>query len=205
MIKVIKKNIRELNPVIYGLLAACLIMALLGRLLPHPANVSPLLAISLFMAVNLPRKIALPGIFSTLLLSDIALNLLHGYAIFGSWTFATYSALGLIMLFSAQVNLLMVIGASLFYWLWTNLFTWLFSGMYSLDVSGLVSCYTLALPFLHNSLLGDIFWSACIFTTFKMIYRKKPIGFFYSFYTRKTNQANLQFPLQDNKEQKAHV
>jgi hypothetical protein len=35
--------------------------------------------------------------------------------------------------------------------------------MYSHDTAGLVACYVAALPFLHLTVAGDLFWSAALF------------------------------------------
>src|SRR5437762_2688679 len=44
-----------------------------------------------------------------------------------------------------------------------NLAVWASSGMYAADLDGLVHCYVAALPFLRNTVLGDMFWTALLF------------------------------------------
>ena len=52
---------------------------------------------------------------------------------------------------------------SLFFFVTSNFAVWAFSGMYSLDLAGLIQSYVAALPFLDNSIAGDLFWSAVLF------------------------------------------
>jgi hypothetical protein len=37
--------------------------------------------------------------------------------------------------------------------------------MYAPDAAGLLKCYVAALPFLKNSIMGDLFWTAVLFGT----------------------------------------
>ena len=45
----------------------------------------------------------------------------------------------------------------------TNLAVWAFSGMYANDLAGLARCFVAALPFLQNSMMGDVFWATILF------------------------------------------
>ena len=52
---------------------------------------------------------------------------------------------------------------SLAFFVLSNFAVWAFSGMYSLDFAGLTQCYVAALPFLQNTVAGDLFWTAVLF------------------------------------------
>ncbi len=55
-------------------------------------------------------------------------------------------------------------GSVLFYVV-TNFAVWAGSTrLYAHTVEGLVQCYVLALPFFRNSLAGDLFWTAALFS-----------------------------------------
>ena len=54
--------------------------------------------------------------------------------------------------------------SSLFFYLYTNFGWWLISGMYSYTWQGLIQCYAMGLPFLKNSLLGNLFFVPAFFT-----------------------------------------
>ena len=67
-------------------------VGLLGRLIPHPANFTPIDNLCLFSGAKLKRSIAILTIFICLLISDLLLSYLRGYAAFGYWTLFNYSA-----------------------------------------------------------------------------------------------------------------
>ena len=56
-----------------------------------------------------------------------------------------------------------VLSSSLLFFATSNFAVWVFSGMYQHDMAGLAACYIAALPFLKNSVAGDLFWSAVLF------------------------------------------
>lgn len=150
--------------------AIWIVLACVGRLYPHLPNATPLMALSVMAGLSadpLVRKHALLLTLSSLIVSDILLGLLHHFPIIGGWTVFTYSGFLLITYtahhfqksfqdyFSKQCAL--VLSASLFYWLWTNFGVWLL-GYYSYSAQGFLTCYSMALPFLPQSLLGDLSW-----------------------------------------------
>jgi hypothetical protein len=153
-----------------------LVLGVVARLVPHPANVSPLTSISLFGGSELPRKLAFLVTFAALVASDIALAFLWGHEVFGPWTFFTYTGFAAIILAGGLLRnrpgfvhtLGLLLASSFGFWLWTNFGIWA-TGQYSLyprTFEGLVACYVAALPFLRNALLGDLAWGAVFFYGF---------------------------------------
>jgi hypothetical protein len=145
--------------------ALWILIGALSRILPHIPDVTALTSVSLLAGMQFSRIRALLIVTLTLLLSDAILAYQSGYAIFGSWTFFTYSGFILIASISKKFNPLknryflgFIISASLVFWLWTNFGVWLYSGIYPLTASGLAFCYSAALPFLRNAIIGDIIW-----------------------------------------------
>src|SRR5262249_3823053 len=59
----------------------------------------------------------------------------------------------------------LVLSSSLLFFATTNFAVWAFSGMYAHDLHGLVLCYVAALPFLWNTVAGDMLWTALLFAT----------------------------------------
>jgi hypothetical protein len=57
----------------------------------------------------------------------------------------------------------LALGSSLFFFTSTNFAVWVSSGMYAHDLDGLIRCYVAALPFLQNTVVGDMFWTALLF------------------------------------------
>lgn len=56
------------------------------------------------------------------------------------------------------------IASSLFFYLYTNFGWWLLTNMYPHTWHGLVQCYLMGLPFLKNSLLGNLFFVPMFFS-----------------------------------------
>lgn len=156
--------------------SAWLVLGVVARLIPHPANVSPMTSISLFGGSKLSRGLAFLLTFSTLILSDVLLSLVYGHEMFGPWTFFTYSAFAAIIFaggFLKSGSVIrtggFILGSSLFFWVWTNFGIWATGqyGMYPRNLEGLVACYAAAVPFLQNALLGDLAWGGVFFLGFE--------------------------------------
>jgi len=147
-------------------LAACLIgLDVAARLLPHAPNFTPVAASALFAGTILrSRALALTVPLAAMLLGDLMLG---GY----DWRVmgVVYASLALPAVLGRlgrgrQLMLApIVLSSSLIFFATTNLAVWAFSGMYPGDLEGLVRCYIAALPFLQNTVLGDIAWSVALF------------------------------------------
>jgi hypothetical protein len=57
----------------------------------------------------------------------------------------------------------LALASSLIFFVTTNFAVWAFSGMYTADLAGLIHCYVAALPFLQNTVIGDMFWTTLLF------------------------------------------
>ena len=110
--------------------------------------------------------------FSDLFLNNVIYRELYGnqFTLITSWWI--YAAFALVMLagmgwFQNKVSGLRVLGASLsgsiVFFLITNLSVWIESGMYPKNMLGLTACYTAGIPFLGNTVMGDLFFSAAMF------------------------------------------
>jgi hypothetical protein len=62
-----------------------------------------------------------------------------------------------------------MLSSSLTFFATTNLAVWAFSGMYAPDMGGLIRCYVAALPFLQNTVAGDLFWAAVLFGGYGLV------------------------------------
>ena len=147
-----------------------IVIATLGRLVPHPANMTPLMGLIVISSRYFNKKYLLLMIVMSLGFSDLLLSTARGYTVLGSWTLFTYTGFFIIALVSQKMlstrnklfEITLFTGISaFFYWIWTNLGTWLLSGMYAHSLAGLGECYVAAVPFLRNGLLGDLAW-VCI-------------------------------------------
>lgn len=157
----------------FGALVLVLVAAAL-RLVPHPPNFSPIAAMALFGAAAFDRKmwaIVLP--LAAMLLSDLVLGF-HDQmaAVYGS--IILIEMLGLWALRSnrsvLRVGMAAVSGSLIFFFV-TNLSVWAFSGMYARTGAGLVTCFAAALPFLQNSLAGDLVFTGLLFGAWALMER----------------------------------
>ena len=149
-----------------------LAMSLVGldvvaRLAPHAPNVTPIAASAVFAGMVLrSRALAVP--ISALLLSDLVVGT-YDWRIMG----VVYAALALPALLArwgrafrpVVVLAPLVLSSSLLFFATTNFAVWAFSGMYAHDLHGLVHCYVAALPFLGNTVAGDMLWTTLLFGT----------------------------------------
>jgi len=171
----------------YRLAIALIALAALTRLLPHPSNFTPLAAIALFGAAYFNRQwLMLVVPFAALFLTDLFLNnVIYRELYGGQFTLITswwiYAAFALVMLagfglLSKKVSSLRVLGASLsasaIFFLVTNFSVWAESGMYPKTLAGLAACYTAGIPFLGNTVLGDLIFSAALFGVYEWAKQK---------------------------------
>ena len=131
-----------------------ILVSALTRLVPHLPNFTPITAIALFGGVYFTNKItayALPLVI--MVLSDFILG-------FSSITIFVYLAFIVVSFIGTQqkkVSIGSVLLGGLSFFVITNFGVWLLG--YPKTWTGLVECYTLALPFFRNSILGDLFYS----------------------------------------------
>ena len=138
-----------------------------ARLLPHAPGFMPIAASALFAG----RMLRIPGIAPIVPLAAMALS--GSFMGPDDWrvTLVVYAALTL-PAFAGMVSqrwrgvavpFLAMLPCSLLFFAASNFAVWAFSGLYSLDGQGLAQCFIAALPFLQNTLAGDMFWTAVLF------------------------------------------
>src|SRR5215813_1673233 len=156
----------ELSHTELALAMGLVALDVVARLTPHAPNFTPVAASALFAgAVLRSRTLALAVPFAAMVISDIALGW-HDWRVMG----VVYASLALPALLgmwgrarAAIVLVPLALSSSLLFFATTNFAVWAFSGIYAHDLHGLMHCYIAALPFLHNALLGDMFWTTLLF------------------------------------------
>jgi len=169
MVQFSRKAVQALKA--YGadgsIVAGLIVLDVIARLLPHAPNFTPVAASALFAATVLRRRtLALAVPFLGMALSD---------AVLGSdaWpvTVVVYAAIalpGAVAVVSRRLRapawrVPVILSGSLVFFAATNFAVWAFSGIYAGDLAGLTKCYIAALPFLKNTVGGDLFWAAILF------------------------------------------
>jgi hypothetical protein len=156
-----------------------ILFAALSRLLPHPMNFAPITAIALFGGVYLSKKYSIIIILAALVLSDLFLGFYKGIEwVYGSFILVAFIGFWLrnrIENASAGKKigyiLASTLGGSIIFFLITNFGVWQAGFLYPRTWAGLIECFTLAIPFFRNALLGDLFYSVVLFGLYEFATR----------------------------------
>lgn len=155
---------------------ALILLAALSRLLPHPLNFAPISAIALFGGVYLDKKHTFIVPLAALLISDYFLGFYRGMA----WVYGSFMLIGVMGLWLRnhrgilQTASTTLIGSVVFFVV-TNFGVWVSSQVsYTHDVAGLIECYTAAIPFFRNTLMGDALYVTAMFGIYEAAKRIAP-------------------------------
>ncbi len=162
------------------LIILIILIGAFSRIIPHPPNFTALGAISILGGLYFGKKyLAFVIPFLAMLISDIIL----GYKIATSVYLAFLMIIPLGIAIRSKVSHSSIfktsIAASLIFFLITNFFVWLGSspvdGIYYCppNLSGFIKCYTQAIPFFFNTLLGDLFFCFSLFGLYEVFTKKK--------------------------------
>jgi len=157
-------------------LSILILAAVLLRFLPHPPNFTPIAALALFSGVIFrDRVMALAIPLGVLLVSDFFLGW-HGTILYVYGAFALMVFLGRSLQNHATAGYIAGGGitGSLLFFIITNFGVWMAGTMYPPTWEGLVAAYVAAIPFLHNMILGTLFYSTVFFGVFHFAERQIP-------------------------------
>ncbi|HEV8416814.1 MAG TPA: DUF6580 family putative transport protein [Bryobacteraceae bacterium] len=144
-----------------------------ARLLPHPWDFTPMMAIGLF-AGTYARKTSV-GIFATmsaLALSDAVMGFYSGFwYVYGAMLIPVL--LGRVIRNRSGVGAIVAtaLASSLSFFLITNFMVWATSQLYPRTVAGLTESYVAGIPFYQNQLLGDAFYTFAMFGGYALLRR----------------------------------
>lgn len=146
-------------------------VGVLGRLLPHVPNATPITGITFAARRHVGRASAFAIPLCAMLASDFFLGF-YDWKILASvyGAFLCIAAISLLVTKSSRppVVIAAVVASSLLFFLITNFAVWAYSPWYAKSFEGLLYCYTLGLPFLRNMLLGDLVYTAALLGAFKV-------------------------------------
>lgn len=159
----------------------------MSRLIPHWPNVTAVAAIAIFGGATLRNSVAAILIpVSAIFLSDLIINntfysaYYDGFVLFGNsagWIYGAFILMTVIAHFGikafkvSSILSVTVLSTLLFFFL-TNTGSWLSSPLYVQDASGLLLAYEAGLPFLLNSLLGNLFFVGVFFYGYSFVVEK---------------------------------
>ncbi len=150
--------------------------AAVSRVLPHPPNVAPITALALFGAVYLDRKHTFIVPIAAMFISDMIIGF-HSAMI---WVYSSFIATGFLGLWlrnhrGAGRTILASVAGSVLFFVVTNFGVWLGSVQtYPHTPAGLMLCYTAAIPFFRNTLIGDLGYVALLFGVYELGMRALP-------------------------------
>lgn len=158
---------------LFAIILVAALFRLIGTGLP---NVSPVAAIALLGGAYFTNKSwAFIATFAVMLLSDAILG-------FHDTMWAVYLSFALIVGIGFVVGrnrspLAITAGSlsgSIVFFVITNFAVWLGSGYYPQTITGLLTSYTMAIPFFHYTLLGDLLFNAVLFSTVSWLTSRYP-------------------------------
>ena len=133
----------------------------LGRVIPHPPNFTPVLAMAVFMPYltrDLYSAMLVP--LSAMFVSDLYLGLHSSmFWVYASILLGTTLSHYTMSMKKTYVHLgsNALLSATIFFVI-TNFAVWMSGSMYPLTIDGLLLCYTTAIPFFGNTLAGTLFY-----------------------------------------------
>ena len=141
---------------------SCVGIVLLFRIIPHPPNFTPVIALSLYLPFIF-------GIWSIpfCILGFAITDYFIGFHSLMFWTWGALAFTGYTSKFCNKIYsriALTFIGAITFFAI-SNFGVWISGTLYEISVQGLFNCYIMAIPFFTNTLLSTIFF-ALIFELF---------------------------------------
>ncbi|MFL2616769.1 MAG: DUF6580 family putative transport protein [Flavobacteriaceae bacterium] len=147
------------NHLIIGLI----VFAILTRLIPHPPNFAPVTAIALFSAINFNNNFLK---FFIPLISLIIFDIIIGFSIINIFVYVSFIVIVLVGNHFKKIKLKSILISSVVFFIISNFGVWLIG--YPKTVNGIIMCYTAAIPFFINTILGDLFYSFLLKYTFNI-------------------------------------
>ena len=164
----INKNIKNYY------LPICLILILsFSRLIPHPWNFTPILAVGIFSGFYFKNFIlSLFIVVLSMFIGDLFLG-------FHSTMFFTYISLALAVVIGLFIKhfkfteiLFSGLASSVCFFIITNFGAWLTLEMYEKNFAGLLQSYVLAIPFFHNTLISTFLYLIVLKLLFDLVIKK---------------------------------
>ena len=150
-----------------------IIFTIITRIIPHPPNFTPLIAVALFSGVYFKKRFSFLIPLSIYVISDLILGV-SDVSLFCWITIVFIYSLGTLLgkRCSFLNSLLFSFLSSILFFLITNFGVWLM-GWYPQNWQGLIQCYIAALPFFRNTLISAILYTAVLFGGYEFLLKFK--------------------------------
>lgn len=169
---------KKINTANFVLIGTLILAASLSRLITnglHIWNVAPMAGIALFAGANfIDKKMAFIIPVVAMLITDAILGFHSSmWMVYGCFILFVFIGFALRNKQSAVRIVTASLLSSVLFFLLTNLAVWSTENLYPHSAAGLSACYTAAIPFFWNTLLGDLFYSTVLFGGYYLL--KMPI------------------------------
>ena len=153
-----------------SLVIGLIILGVVSRLIPHPWNATPVMAIALFGGTYLSKRFAIVLPLAIIILSDLLIGL-HNTILF---TWGAFVLTGMLAWWirrrpDATRILTGAVAGSVLFFIVTNFGVWVAGGLYPRTAAGLWECYVAAIPFFRNTLLGDAVCTTALFGGYALV------------------------------------
>jgi hypothetical protein len=172
-----------------ALITGMMVLAAFSRLIPHAPNFTAVLAIALFggakfrntvLAIIVPLLVMFITDLSNFAIQFGSTDIVIGFHSLMPLVYSCIAITSLIGIYiSKKQGAGYIIGgsivASTLFFLVTNAGVWYHNPQFTQDVQGLMACYTIAIPFYGNQLLGDLFFSGMLFGAYSLASKRIPV------------------------------
>ena len=156
-------------------LPVCIILILsFSRIIPHPSNFTPILAVGIFSGFYFRQFfLSLLIVIFSMFLSDLYLGF-HDTMFFTYISLAVAVGLGLLIKnFKFLEIFLAGLASSVCFFIITNFGAFLTLEIYEKSFSGLLQSYVMAIPFFHNTLISTFLYLFLLKLLFDFVVKKK--------------------------------
>ena len=146
----------------------------LSRIIPHPYNFTPVLAVGIFSGFYFKQFfLSFFIILFSMFIGDLYFGF-HNTMLFTYFALAIPVIIGIfIKKFKFHEILIASLVSSVCFFLITNFGVWIVLDIYEKSLEGLMNSYTLALPFFHNTLISTFLYTLVFKFLFDFFINKK--------------------------------
>ncbi|MCC6137197.1 MAG: hypothetical protein IT287_01075 [Bdellovibrionaceae bacterium] len=155
-----------------GMAVLLFVVLVVSRLVPHPHNFTALTGVALFAGAlwaGGSLRFIVP------LLATLATDIYFGFYPGMEWTYLGIAA-GVWLAPQLKASVLQVsvraVLASVLFFVLSNVGVWWSSGLYTQDFTGLMQCFTMAIPFFHNTVVSGFVFSVFFFSVYRLVFFK---------------------------------
>lgn len=151
------------------LICSLILLGVVSRLVPHPWNATPVMAMALFGGTYLSKRWSILLPLAAVAISDVFLGWHNTIA----FTWGAFALTGLLAWWvrahpSATRIFVGALSGSVAFFLITNFGVWVVGDLYPRTAAGFWECYVAAIPFFRGTLMGDLVYTAVFFGGYQL-------------------------------------